>query len=399
MNVNIIDYLTDVKGFKQIDIAKEINVSTVQVSKWKKNISDIPYAREVELLKLADLWWSSAICKNGLHPEWAILVKTKENHIAWHHYFIDLNTSILDNNPTELWHHSFEDMDTFILTFLSLVNRYGFTVPEIAPSFPVDPKLQQTLDLSDKKDIQEARRFDELARVYWIENYNLRMKIADFESKALNRFVNFNREFTFYKIILEDFISLPFPEEPFSIIKYRNASYLLFSEIISDVQTEVDKGLDFDMDFFDSLIDLPKPIYKTRTEIIRSQLGLNKESNEELDAAKESEKKLKNISITDIEKIIAKAISEKLETTYSVKINNLEFDTSSHSSLSSDRTNINLVISKDRLNSNLRENRDQYIERHIKNKKLKQSEDLERFRERSIKKRDAYISNRKKEAK
>jgi len=397
MNINIIDYLTDEKGFKQLDIAKEIGVSTVQVSKWKKNSSDIPQIREVELLKLADLWWSSALCKNGLPPEWAILVKTKENHIAWHHYFIDLNTSILDNNPTELWHHSFEDMNTFILTFLSLLNRYGFTVPEIAPTFPIDPKLQQTLDLSDKRDIQESRKFDEFARVYWIENYNLRMKTADFESKALNRFVNFNREFTFYKIILEDFLSLPFPEEPFSIIKYRNASYVLFSEIISDVQSEVDKGLDFDMDFFENLIDLPKPIYNTRIGIIRSQLGLNKESNEELDTATESDKTLKNISITDIEKIIAKAISEKLETTYSVKINNLEFDTSSHSSLSSDRTNINLVISKDRLNSNLNEQRDQYVERHLKNKKLKQAEDLEKFREKSIKKRDAYISRRKKE--
>ena len=402
MNVNIIDYLTDVKGFKQIDIAKEIGVSTVQVSKWKKNALDISPPREEELTKLAGLWWTSDICSYGLPPIWAILMKSKENHIAWHQYFVDLNHSIIDSESSEMWHHSIEDdLNVFFLTFLSIFNRAGFIVPETAPIFPSDPRLQETLDLSDDKVIQESRKFDEFVRVFWTENYNLRMKTADFTSKAMMRFDNFNREFTFYKIILEDFVSLPTPDtkDQFKIIKYRNSLYVMLSKIISDVQLEVDKGSDFDMNFFDSFIDLPKPIYRERIRIIRDQLGLNNESNEVLDTIKESDKKLKNISITDIEKIIAKAISEKLETTYSVKINNLEFDSSSHSSLSSDRTNISLVISKDRLKSSLNtDQRDQVIDKHIKDKRIKQAKDLERFRQRSIKKRDYYISKKNKEA-
>lgn len=354
MNLNIVDYLINVKGYKQIDIAKEIGVSTVQVSKWKKDSLNISPPREEELTKLADLWWTSDICSYGLPPEWAILMRSKENHIAWYQYFVDLNHSIIDSNESGLWHHSQENLNLFFLSFLVTFSKAGFIVPETAPIFPKDSRLQETLDLSDNKSIQESRKFDEFARVFWIENFNLRMKTADFSSKAIKRFDSFNKQFTIYKILLEDNLSLPEPdtEDQFRIIKYRNSLYLLLSEIKNQVQLEVDNGLDFDMNFFDNLIDLPKPIYKERIRIIRDQLGLDKQSNEELDSDQESDqesdKKLKNISITDIEKIIAKAISDKLETTYSVKINNLEFDTSSHSSLSSDRTNINLVISKRR---------------------------------------------------
>ena len=396
MNTNIIDYLTDVKGYKQIDIAKKMGVSTVQVSKWKKN-RDIATKRAIELMKLADLWWES---EDGrmMTSEYAILIKTKENELQWHKYFMDLNHHILDNNPTEIWHHSFEDLEDFIAETLLILNTAGFNVPTIAPTFPSDPKLMEALDLSDQETIMESRKFDELIRTYWITNYNLRMKSCEFESPALSRFYTLIPDFALYKIILEDKISLPFPDDPIKLHTYRNDFYLLLSELINDVELEINTGLEFDITFFDDLINLPKPILDERIRIIRDQLNLDNKTNDESDTFKELDKKLKNISITNIEKIISEAISEKLESEYSVKINTLDFDSSSFSSIYSDKAQISLEIKKDRFKSN--SNNDQLSKaarKHSIIKKTKDAEDLERARQRSIKKRDDYLASKGKE--
>ena len=63
----------------------KLNVKDAQISKWKLAVS-IPAEREVELMKIAGVYWER---EDNIRPTstWALLVESKENEDKWFDYF------------------------------------------------------------------------------------------------------------------------------------------------------------------------------------------------------------------------------------------------------------------------------------------------------------------------
>ena len=83
---NIVKYILDNTDKKQKDIAKIFDVSDVVVSRWKKG-SKIPRKTEVELMKLAGVWWDNLL----LDSKWAIIARSEENSNKWYDFIEKLS--------------------------------------------------------------------------------------------------------------------------------------------------------------------------------------------------------------------------------------------------------------------------------------------------------------------
>jgi len=150
MNTNIIEHLMKVKKMTQVEIAGELNsnsddpdkkgITQAAISKWRKGYR-IPPSRQVELLKLAELYWEiEPINKDDpddssplreVDSNWNVLVKSKENQFAWMEYIDSLHPSFEILNPNG--EHLEDEYLYFVRTLLLLLNWHGFEIPEFPP--------------------------------------------------------------------------------------------------------------------------------------------------------------------------------------------------------------------------------------------------------------------------
>ncbi len=113
---NIIDYLVKTKKIRQVDIAKSLEVSRAQITKWK-NGEHLPSDRESELLKMAGLFGDSY--------DWALLVKSESNGKKWCDIFQYCNE--YNDYPSD----SIKDMPEIEVQYtLELFQKAGCTIPE-----------------------------------------------------------------------------------------------------------------------------------------------------------------------------------------------------------------------------------------------------------------------------
>lgn len=120
MKLNIIEYITKNTGLRQMDIAKKLNVSRAQVSRWKAGES-IPFNRQDELNELAGLF--------GYNQEWAILIGTEERSNAWTDYVLELNKQIDDGPCQEI-----ADAPEIAVPHLFMcLNKIGVQIPDELP--------------------------------------------------------------------------------------------------------------------------------------------------------------------------------------------------------------------------------------------------------------------------
>ena len=128
-NTNIINYLTQEKGFKQSDIALKLDVAISQISKWKGGVK-IPKDKEVLLMKLADIWWERDNDR-PLASEWAILAGSKVNDNRWN-IFIKECFDHLSRYPIA---SNLVPMDLLIENILKSFNVAQILYPDSAPSY------------------------------------------------------------------------------------------------------------------------------------------------------------------------------------------------------------------------------------------------------------------------
>lgn len=77
--LNLVEYITNKGAYSQADLARELNVSRAQITKWKAG-ECLPHDRQAQLMKLAGLF-------DTVSEEWAMFAETQENAEAWYTYF------------------------------------------------------------------------------------------------------------------------------------------------------------------------------------------------------------------------------------------------------------------------------------------------------------------------
>lgn len=170
MNTNIIEHLMKVKKMTQVEIAGELNsnsddpdkkgITQAAISKWRKGTSKIPLYRQVELLKLAGLYWEiEAIDKDDpddsipvreLDSNWNVLVKSEENQFLWVDYISNLHPSFEIVNG--LGNFLEDEYFCFIRRLLLELNSHGFPMPSRPP-------------ISSKFSKSEQHKFDNFFRM------------------------------------------------------------------------------------------------------------------------------------------------------------------------------------------------------------------------------------------
>jgi hypothetical protein len=164
MNTNIIEYLMKVKKMTQVEIAGALNsnsddpdkkgITQAAISKWRKGFR-IPPSRQIELLKLAGLYWKIE-AKDNSNPDdsahlrevdsrWNVLVKSETNEIAWMEYIDSLHTSFEILNPNG--EHIEDEYLNFLRTLLVTLNSHGFEIP----AFPPMPFRESKLSKDERK--------------------------------------------------------------------------------------------------------------------------------------------------------------------------------------------------------------------------------------------------------
>tara|TARA_B110000008_G_C16917236_1_gene543185 strand:- start:227 stop:1201 length:975 start_codon:yes stop_codon:yes gene_type:complete len=146
MNTNIVAYLIKKKGMTQTDIASKLKsadkdtlgVSQALVSKWNRG-EKIPKDREIEMLKLADLYWELEDKysedddflfdqESLIDSRWNIIVKTEQNQEDWYNFFKDMLTPKQFLNMNSEYKDS--DFVKFVRGCVFNLNDAGFLVPE-----------------------------------------------------------------------------------------------------------------------------------------------------------------------------------------------------------------------------------------------------------------------------
>ena len=170
MNTNVIEYLMKVKKMTQVEIAGELNsnsddpdkkgITQAAISKWRKGLSKIPLSRQVELLKLAGLYWEieaidkedpdNSISVRELDSNWNVLIQSEENQFLWVGYISELHPSfeIVNGNGSFLEDEYF----CFIRKLLLTLNNHGFSIP---PRPPISSKFSRA----------EQQKFDNFFRM------------------------------------------------------------------------------------------------------------------------------------------------------------------------------------------------------------------------------------------
>ena len=143
MNTNIVAYLIETTGMTQTDIASKLKsadkdtlgVSQALVSKWNRGVK-IPKDREIEMLKLADLFWELEYPDEAYHEgdeelpnilfyqlvdsKWNIIVKSKKNQEDWYDFFTDMLAPKKFNN--EHSEYKYRDFVKFVRECIFALN-------------------------------------------------------------------------------------------------------------------------------------------------------------------------------------------------------------------------------------------------------------------------------------
>jgi hypothetical protein len=146
MNTNIVAYLIKTKGMTQTDIATKLKsadkdtlgVSQALVSKWNRG-EKIPKDREIEMLKLADLFWELEDKytedddflfdqESLIDSRWNIIVKTEKNQEDWYDFFTDMLSPKKFNNIDMKYDDN--DFLKFARQCVFELNSAGFDIPE-----------------------------------------------------------------------------------------------------------------------------------------------------------------------------------------------------------------------------------------------------------------------------
>jgi|GEM_PF-2078994 len=77
--LNLVEYITNKGTYSQADLARELNVSRAQITKWKAG-ECLQHDRQTQPMKLAGLF-------DTVSEEWAMFAETQENAEAWYTYF------------------------------------------------------------------------------------------------------------------------------------------------------------------------------------------------------------------------------------------------------------------------------------------------------------------------
>jgi len=141
MNINIVAYLIEITGMTQTDIASKLKsadkdklgVSQALVSKWNRG-EKIPKDREIEMLKLADLFWELELVDdevpwgNIVDSRWNIIVKSEKNQEDWYNFFTEmLSPKQFSNKDSE---YKDSDLVKFVRDCIFALNAAGISVPE-----------------------------------------------------------------------------------------------------------------------------------------------------------------------------------------------------------------------------------------------------------------------------
>ncbi|MDA9031209.1 helix-turn-helix domain-containing protein [Candidatus Pseudothioglobus singularis] len=159
MNTKIVAYLIKTKGMTQTDIASKLKsadedtfgVSQALVSKWNRG-EKIPKDREIEMLKLADLFWELEYPNEAYHEgdeelpnilmdplidsKWNIIVQSEKNQEDWYDFFTDvLSPKKFNNEHSE---YKYRDFIKFVRECIFVLNDAGFKVPKNPDSITKD---------------------------------------------------------------------------------------------------------------------------------------------------------------------------------------------------------------------------------------------------------------------
>jgi hypothetical protein len=149
MRTNIIEYLMKVKKMTQAEIARELNskdpekkgITQAAISKWRIGSGKIPTSRQIELLKIAGLYWEiEAIDKDNpddslpirkLDSNWNVLVQSEENQFLWIDYLHSLHPANEILNPNG--EYSDDEYFAYMRYLLISLNLHGFEIPAFPP--------------------------------------------------------------------------------------------------------------------------------------------------------------------------------------------------------------------------------------------------------------------------
>jgi len=145
MNTNIIDYISENINLTQAQIAEKISVSQVAVSKWKRGES-IPKDREIELLKMAGIYWKmdTKIVMPYFEEEeveivdskWNILVQSEKNQEDWYDLISEIISPKKILNEYGEWDSQY--FSSFVRDCVIKLNEIGFEFPKSADLITVD---------------------------------------------------------------------------------------------------------------------------------------------------------------------------------------------------------------------------------------------------------------------
>jgi len=161
--INIIDVITTKTNLKQMDIAKKLEVSRSQISKWKSG-EDIPYERRQALNEMAGLF--------GDDTEWALLTKNPENAEDWINYFTE-HQDFLD---VDICRTLTDEAEVWVPQMLILFNLIGIKIPENARNTDMDIEEEEKEGIS---------KFSQLMTQY-LESYSALMNWYDWNFLSID---------------------------------------------------------------------------------------------------------------------------------------------------------------------------------------------------------------------
>jgi hypothetical protein len=130
-----------------------MSVSQVAISKWKRG-GQIPNEREIELLKIAEIYWTVYIdLKEGpgwefedvVNSRWNVLIQSEENQEDWYEFISEILTpkKILDRDGEYSKNYFFP----FIRECILLLNDIGLNVPSSPKSINLDDTHSEVYDV------------------------------------------------------------------------------------------------------------------------------------------------------------------------------------------------------------------------------------------------------------
>jgi transcriptional regulator with XRE-family HTH domain len=313
MNTNIIDYLKKEKGYKQKDIAENVGVSGALITEWKLGKIIAP-KRDIQLRKLAELWWEDGYAYDG-HPRWSVLVKSRENEQSWFEYFENVVNELPD---------SYLDTGSIKKILLTL-NNAGITINESAPgkwSDELEEAECEAITIDSQLELEEAARFYYFIKSYiqLLFKYREWCNIHRYDIPSIGEFEYMMLDYIIYKLMSDDDIIFPDRDEV-NLSQHRRDTEHNFNEIVLSSMDTKTGELYFDVPLFKNMIKTPETPPRSE-EFLDHILNSDKLENDNEDFFNNN---LKTITTNSIEQVIAKALSDKVGIEYKVNISGIEY--------------------------------------------------------------------------